>query len=150
MLPSRPTKEQRDQMVTDLLQFQRKFHCFAQVRPDRVVADLSSLSPEKAEHAKSDLRGIVKCQLNVEPYEITSETLTGSSRLPPTSEEGAQYYAPVKLHTTTLRVSPADGAGLDLIAETGGMRVEQVCQRPGQNNVRAGDLIVKINEIPLV
>jgi serine/threonine protein kinase len=148
MLPSKPSKPQRDQLVQDLLHFQRKFHVFAQVRHDRVVADLSSLSAEMAPSAKSDLRGIVKLQLNCEPLEVSSESLSGGPRMPSTPEEGIPS-APVKLHTTTLRLA-ANGAGLDLIAEVSGMRIEKVCSQPGQPGLRAGDLIVKINEIPLV
>merc|ERR1712232_608574 len=140
MLPNAPSKPQRDQMVSDLLQFQRRFHCFAQVRPDRVVADLSSLSLEKAENAKSDLKGIIKMQLKCDPLEMTSDSLT-PSRLPPTSE--------TVLHTTTLRVDEKAGAGLDLLPDTGGMRVEQVCATPGQPGILAGDLIIKINEVRL-
>merc|ERR1712232_721289 len=77
MLPTKPSKPQRDQMVQDLLQFQRRFHCFAQVRHDRVVADLSSLNLEQAESAKSDLRGIIKLQLQCDPLEMTSDSLSG-------------------------------------------------------------------------
>jgi serine/threonine protein kinase len=142
-LPDRPSKAQRDQMVQDLLQFQKKFRCFAQVRNDAVVADLSYLDEQQAAQAKSDIKGIVRHQFaGYEPLETTIESLSGNS-LPPIPE--GRY----KLSTTTLQVG-RNGAGLDLIAENGGMKVEGVLPDPGQSGIQQGNLIVKINEVPLV
>lgn len=142
-LPVEPKKAQRNQMVQDLLHFQRKFRCFAQVRRDRLIADLSGLSPADAEAAKVDLRGIVRVNLNgVEAMEGTATSLSASLS---TVEEGPQY----RLETTTIHVG-AEGAGIDLIAETCGMRVEGICPHPGQPGLKPGDLITKINEVPLV
>eukprot|EP00928_Gymnodinium_smaydae_P022724 TRINITY_DN18991_c0_g1_i1.p1 TRINITY_DN18991_c0_g1~~TRINITY_DN18991_c0_g1_i1.p1 ORF type:complete len:420 (-),score=65.51 TRINITY_DN18991_c0_g1_i1:25-1284(-) len=148
-LSARPSRNQRNQMGKDLMFFQKKFHCFAQVRPHGVVADLSGLTPAMAAEAKRDLSGIVRHNLGIVPTECTTSSLAGDGGARgklSTVDEGPARFT---LHTTTLNVGQ-DGAGIDLIPETGGMRVEGICPQPGQPGLRVHDLITKINEVPLV
>merc|ERR1711933_52572 len=107
-LPSKPEKPQRDSMMRDLLQFQKKFRCFAQVRQDAIIVELSSLEEEHIVEAKSDLKCIVALYFGgKEPQETTIESLRGNSL--PTIPEARHQVATT---TTSLRVG-CNGAGLD-------------------------------------
>jgi serine/threonine protein kinase len=144
-LPSQPSKEQRDVMRTDLLKFQQKFKCFAQVRHSQVVADLSGMTKERVQEAKSDLKGIIQYNLKIEPMEVEVKSLSGSGQsLDTIDEQGGTS----KLITTTLRVGES-GAGLDLVSQNDGMLVQKILSQPGQPGLREGDIITKINEVSL-
>lgn len=147
-LPTKPTREVRDAIVNDLLHFQKKFRCFAQVRMDKVVADLSNLQPNDVSAAKFDLKGIVKCHIKCDPMETMEDSL-GSALQPVAEGPVAASRGQLRTQTTYLRVGP-DGAGIILDPENGGMRVQGIEPNPGQENIEVNDLIVKINGQPLV
>merc|ERR1712113_1373602 len=79
----------------------------------------------------------------LEPTETTTTTCSASSALETVQENTRRI-------TTTLRVHPEHGAGIDLVPENGGMRVENICEVPGQPDLLPKDLIIAINEVPLV
>lgn len=78
-----------------------------------------------------------------------------ASALPTVQEEKTSSAAlatrgtSFRLLSHTLRVTEEDGAGLELTAEVGGMRVTDVFEKPGQPGLQRHDLITKINEVPL-
>merc|ERR1712083_351752 len=123
--------------MVDLRTFQQRFKCFAQVRRNQVVVDLGGVPQEQHPAAKAELIGIIRHNLQTEPTEVTLDSLEDTR-------------SNSRLVTTTLRVSKSAGAGLDLVPENGGMRIESIVGNPPQPDLQPGDLIVRINDIPLV
>merc|ERR1712039_40600 len=146
------SKERRNLMVQDVIAFQKKFQCFAQVRRGEIVVDLSELSAEKVPNAKQDVVGIIRHWEGPDytPPEVVLNSL---------NDYGAGYSKPLesvqerpkpitRTITTYLNVGD-DGAGIDLEPEAGGMRIKNICPNPGQPDLKAQDLIVDINGVSL-
>merc|ERR1711870_43828 len=66
-----------------------------------------------------------------------------------TSAVAISRNASFRVLPSRLRVDKKYGAGLDLRPELGGMRVDSIYDLPGQPGLQKGDLIFKINEVPL-
>merc|ERR1712187_189449 len=132
-------------MVGDLLLFQRKFRCFAQVRQDQVIVDLNGLDAKVSAEAKHDLIGIIKFHYNGhEPEEVTLDSLQAEGG----GLEDIVEEVTTRVITTNLRVGP-NGAGINLHPEGLGMRIEKIERIPGQPDLRDQDLITRINEFTL-
>jgi len=146
------SKERRNLMVQDVIAFQKKFQCFAQVRRGEIVVDLSQLSAEQVPIAKQDVVGIIR---HWEGPDYTPP----ERRLNSLNENGAGYSRPlesvqerpkhaIRTITTYLNIGD-DGAGIDLEPEAKGMRIKNICPNPGQPDLKAQDLIVDINGVSL-
>mmetsp|Transcript_108075 Transcript_108075/g.306450 ORF Transcript_108075/g.306450 Transcript_108075/m.306450 type:complete len:577 (-) Transcript_108075:46-1776(-) len=145
-LPSNLTKDapQLPKLRCDLLQWNKKFKCFARATYDQVIA---RYGPEThVEEARRELLQIVEfyfgaCQrqpIAQAPHRVASPPLE-------TIPEARRR----KTFVLDLVVSDSAGAGLDLLPEHSGMRVLGICAQPGQPGMLVHDLIIKINEVSL-
>lgn len=147
-LPEEPSKDKVEQLRRDLQQWTRKFRCAATVKHGEVVANMQTgLAEEDRAKARQELQGILQ-------HHFQGQALASSSRGGPNAKlatvpEERSRSKSFRTFKHTLKVSPQDGAGLDLEAEKGGMRVKKVFDTPGQPGLYVGDLITKIDEAPL-
>ncbi|CAJ1360202.1 unnamed protein product [Effrenium voratum] len=148
-LPVEPSKDQVEALRRDLQLWTRKFRCAATVKHGEVVANMQlGLAEEDRNKARQELQGIL--QHHFPGQAIGSSTRGGpTAKLATVPEERQPKKTPFRLVTHTLKVSSTDGAGLGLDPETGGMRIVQVYEKPGQPGLVVGDLIIKIDEVSL-
>lgn len=148
-LPAEPSKAVVEVLRRDLSQWTTKYRCSATLQYGEVVANLQLGVPEEAKaDARKELEAIIKHHFP----SYVAKSLDGNSQSPhlPAVKEGSQREEGgrsknFRLFSHILRVSNGL-AGLDLQEERGGMRIENVCDEPGQPGLQPGDLIIKINE----
>jgi len=156
-IPIEVPKEKVQQLRRDLQEWMMKFHSSATIRHQEIIATLRDET--RVEAARRDLIGIVEHNFGVKPMDAPRPVGSG---LPAVQEGTAREegdgggYGGARRPTAsfrtvyhTLRVSGEHGAGLDLLPERGGMRVEAVYPEPGQPGLQERDLITKINEVSL-
>eukprot|EP00931_Biecheleriopsis_adriatica_P056784 TRINITY_DN33676_c0_g1_i1.p1 TRINITY_DN33676_c0_g1~~TRINITY_DN33676_c0_g1_i1.p1 ORF type:complete len:603 (+),score=121.20 TRINITY_DN33676_c0_g1_i1:40-1848(+) len=138
----------------DLSQWTQKFRCAAIVVHGAVEVNMQyGVKAEDQAKAREELKKIVnynfpeKSRGSKLPTVQEERNSRGGGGSPPMS--GQTRKPTYRLFDATLKVCDKDGAGLDLEAESGGMKVQQVLPKPGQPSLQAGDLIIKINEVPL-
>mmetsp|Transcript_64307 Transcript_64307/g.139965 ORF Transcript_64307/g.139965 Transcript_64307/m.139965 type:complete len:722 (+) Transcript_64307:147-2312(+) len=148
------SKAKVTQIRTDLQTWEKKFKFSAIVKYQEVIVsygDKTEVHSKHVELARSELQLILDHHFPPAAEGSYAPSL-------PTVQEGSvvgqdtgkrKTGTPFRLITHTLKVCKDSGAGLDLFAERGGMRISQIYDQPGQPGLQANDLIVKINEVPL-
>uniref|UniRef100_A0A7S0FDT1 Protein kinase domain-containing protein n=1 Tax=Pyrodinium bahamense TaxID=73915 RepID=A0A7S0FDT1_9DINO len=155
-LPNKPSKSQVEELRRDLHVWMKQYKCSAQVKQDYVIANIDERALDgRVSVARQELQQMV--QFYVKKWGNTPENETSApSRqshwrpepvLPAVPERRPGFRFRMVNHV--LRVSSEHGAGLDLLAERGGMRVQMIYDQPGQPGLQIGDLITKINEVSL-
>jgi len=167
-LPVQPTKDQVDMLKQDLHMWMTRYKCAATIKFSEVCGCLGrhgDANPEHVEKARNELRQLVHfhfpgaAQVDANPRVLEGYPTSGVEATPSADSLAPRWTsanavamartASFRVLSSQLRVDPKHGAGLDLQPELGGMRIDSIYDLPGQPGLRKGDLIFKINEVPL-
>ncbi|CAE7156368.1 fhkC [Symbiodinium pilosum] len=150
-LPGDPSKEQIDGLRRDLQHWIYKWRCGATIQRRKrdsieatfVVANMQlGVTEDERRKARRELQDLIN--FNFPGHgSVNGGTVAAKSTLPSLPEERKKKSH--RLLTHTLKVSPTDGAGVELEPEAGGMKVMKVFPKPGQPGLEVLDLIISID-----
>eukprot|EP00930_Biecheleria_cincta_P037003 TRINITY_DN25374_c0_g1_i1.p1 TRINITY_DN25374_c0_g1~~TRINITY_DN25374_c0_g1_i1.p1 ORF type:complete len:637 (-),score=122.78 TRINITY_DN25374_c0_g1_i1:13-1923(-) len=153
-LPSNvENKQMRDELRRDLQQWTVWYRTAATIRHGEVVVTWQLGCPESERAAaREEIQRILKHHFKTEHVHQSSSSFSHRHEplaSVPEESSGRPRGSRFRLLSHTLKVDKDHGAGLDLAAESHGMRVNKIYSQPGQPGLMVNDLITKINDIPM-